>query len=199
MSHPFSQPVLLRRYPLSLSKLPVRSNPFLFTFQSGFTLVESIIATVLLAIIITAFLGSLLSLGFSQLRSKAKTQGTQFAREAAEITYNLSLQDWDTFSQLEGEYHLVPRSTPNFDLAFPFYDLDPGSQLLQDRYTQTITFSPAIRDSSGNIVDTKTDETDYDPATRKVRVTITWQLANQPEEVQLVTYLMNLKSSLSNP
>jgi prepilin-type N-terminal cleavage/methylation domain-containing protein len=162
--------------------------------QKGYTLIEIMIASVLFAIVLSGFIGAVSSLGISQYKSRVRSQAIQYAREGVEVGYNLSLQNWDQVHSFNGEFGLE-QTSKNESQPFPFFKLNQNSpEALNDgRYQRTLMFEPAFRDKdTGKIIDDPTDPNAYqDNFTRKLTVTVTWQLSGQTLETSLTTFLMN--------
>lgn len=160
--------------------IPVR----LHHHNQGVTLIETIIAAAILGVLFVVFVSSLASIGFSEVKARSKTEATQLAREASEISYNLSVQDWDAFASLSGTYHP--------ELLGSLYSLSSGEETIDSYFTRSVVIEPALRDDSGNISDTGSP--DY--STIKVTSLVTWNEADLDQTVELVTYLNNLGAQL---
>lgn len=165
--------------------------------QHGTTLIELLVSAAILSIVLTGFIAGLAGLGVNQVKTRIQSEAIHLNREYAEIAYNLSLQNWDAFANLEGEFIIDFRQAPAFGDTnpFPFYQLEPAPTSSQDRFTRTIALGPAYRDSSGNLTDTSEGATP-DPNTRSVTVTTTFTDGDFIEPVVFQTYLTNLRGTL---
>jgi len=162
-----------------------------FPRQRGNTLVEILLASTILVIVITAFIGALANLGFVQVKAKLQSESVQLAREYVEIAYNLSLQDWETFRQLEGTYTIQAKNSPNYDEPFPWYDLQNAPISSEEKIIRTITFSPVYRDGQGKITDNPGSGDTQDVDTRKITVNAKVKDVDGLEETVFETYVMN--------
>jgi len=158
--------------------------------QSGTTLIETLIAAVLLTLLLAAFIGSLSTLALVQVKARLKTEAVQLTREYSEIAYNLSLQNWNAFSQIDGTYTLHIRDNPDYDLDFPYYELQDPSLFSDESFTRTITFGPTFRDPNGKITSDKQNGTP-DPDTRQITVITKFNKSDTIEDTIFETYLMN--------
>lgn len=152
------------------------------TNQQGQTLLEITIAIAILGWIIVTAVSSYVNLTTSQLRSRLKIQATQYAREGSEIAYNISLQDWDNFDDLDGDYHPVISSN--------VYILVPGSETISNKFERTVRIEKARRDANGDLSDTGAQ----DPDTMKVVSSVVIDSPTTNQEIKLTSYLINLEN-----
>ena len=155
-------------------------------------MIEVMIATVLFSMIILTFITSIASLGFTQIRSRTKTQAIQLAREGIEIAYNLSVYNWTDFSSLDGQYY--PEINPGG--AAPFaghqYTFVSGSENLSTRFTRTVEVETVMRDSNGNVSTSGT----VDGLTKKITSRVSWLENGTTQEVTITTFTTSLESIL---
>lgn len=162
--------------------------------QSGAGLLETIIATAIFGIIMVGFVSSISSLGFTEIKTRLRTDATQAARENAEIAYNLSVRDWADFSTLADsnkKYH------PKFPVTGANYvSLEPGEEKLSinNALNRYLVISPVNRDLDGNIVESGGT---LDPDTLKIESVVYWGDGDMSETVSFVSYLTNF-STLEN-
>ena len=153
------------------------------TSQQGQTLLEITIAVAILGWIIVMAIASYVNLASAQLRTRLRTQATQYAREGQEIPYNLSLQNWEEFSKLNGDYHPVLSGTTLI--------LQPGNETIAEKFTRSIHIEPARRDPEGNI----SDKNGVDKDTMKVISTVVIETTKNKQEISLTNYLINLNQT----
>lgn len=150
--------------------------------NQGSTLIETLIAITIFAIIATGFISATFALGMSELRTRIRTEAAQLARENIEIVYNLSVQDWNSLIQLEGEYHTTLNSQG-------FFELTEGREILDSAvpFSRYLLIEPLTRDTFGDLVTVEDDE-----VVNMVRVEsiVSWETGNQ-EEISYRLYLTN--------
>jgi len=158
-------------------------------YPRGQTIVETLIATVIFAIIVTPFINSVANLTSSQIRNRHRSQAIQYARGGIEIVYNLAINSpsWEGFAQLadnpEKIYH--PTSYPD-NLA-----LIEGEEIIGQRFVRQIKFKKAPRDESGNL--DESSPTQEDQNTIRATSLVSWEDRGKQEKVELVTYLIDFE------
>ena len=148
---------------------------------AGQTLLEILIALVILGIVLTMFIPAIGNLSRSQVRSRDKIQAAQYAREGLEITYNISLHDWLVFKNLRGVYHPI--------VASGIYVLETGDERVAGKFNRSITIQLAKRDEEGNITENGTE----DSKTLKVTSRVSWMESGKENFVEFDTNLANLE------
>lgn len=156
-------------------------------WRQGSSLIETLIASALFGLVLLGFVSAISSLGISELKSRLRTEAAQSAREAIEIAYNLSTQDWQTFASLDGDYHPII-SNDHYGLADNEQSL-ASNPLLKRR----LTITPARRDTSGLIVESGGT---IDPTTMRVTSLVYWNEGKESERVVYTTYLTDLTEIL---
>lgn len=139
--------------------------------RSGQTLIEIIIAIAIFSVVVSLAIFSVANVSSSTVRSRLRSQATNYAKEGIEICYNLSLQDWIEFSDKSGTYHPV--------LSSGVFILAQGSQLLADRFTREITIEDANDPDVADLL--------------KVTSLVTWYASGRDQEVKFVIYLADLE------
>ena len=157
--------------------------------QSGSTLIEILIASVVFSIVLLAFISALSTFGIIQIKTKLRSEGILLSKEYMEIAYNLSLQNWDAFYSLNDTYTIQIRDTPDFNNIFPYYTFSPGLETIADTYTRSIEISSVYRDDQGKISDNVNGQ--LDPQTKKIKVTTSIIPIDTIEPLVYETYLIN--------
>ena len=145
----------------------------------GYTLIELLVATAIFAVVLVTLIASITNLGVVQLKTRHRSNAIQLARESIEIAYNLSVNDWNNISSLNGTYH------PN--LISGEYQLTSGNQTLEDIYTREITISPVLRNAHGLISNSGTP----DPNSLLIVSKVTWTTNTTSDEIEYSTILIN--------
>lgn len=156
----------------------------------GQTLVEVLIGIAIFSLILTPFLSSLLNLTTANVKYRHQTQAVQHAREALEIAYNLSVNadSWDDFAALADD----PTTSYHPILSSGVYELQLGEQEI-GRFKRALFFQKARRDAGGNLTEDPTAP-EEDENTIKVISKLAWEESGQNQEIELVTYLIDLSA-----
>lgn len=153
----------------------------------GSSLIETLIAVSIFALIASGFVSATMTLGMSQLRAKIRSEAALIARESLEIAYNLSVQDWESFKALnQGEYY------PAIDPVTSFYRLETGDELVINKLDmrRRVEIQPLVRDVNGDFVAPLSgQEPEFVKATAKVN----WKAGPQTESIEYEIYLTNFE------
>jgi type II secretory pathway pseudopilin PulG len=168
--------------------------------RSGFTLVETAIATVILAFVMVNIISSFVNLTHSQVRSLLILRAADYAREGLEVAYNISANtynnpdSWDLkirskalspdeyypiFTQLTGEISLASGSeviNGIFHRSLKFYEVCRDPDNASPTYSAIISHSPPC-DLDTNVV--------------KVVSTVSINHANSLNDIEIYSYLIN--------
>lgn len=169
--------------------------------NSGFTLIEHLIAIVLLGMMLTTLVGAYSTLIASKTRSHMTQEATQLAREKMEELYNMISQanNWGNFSHHVKFNHggcnrVRPRLNPNVGWQFDEgAAAATGDELQGGLFTRHTDFCVVYRDSSGEIMETGT-RPQVDENTVKIIVTVSSTHPQMKEDVVMVTYVTNSKN-----
>lgn len=162
--------------------------------QSGFTLVETAIATAILAYVTVNFVGSFVNLAHSQVRSRLMLQAADYARESLEVVYNLNANtynnpgSWDTeiYDKVNNTFH------PHFDPISKEVSLVSGSDPLNSFYQRSITFHEVCRDpGDGEPTSPPCPLLEIDPNVVKVVSTVTVNHAGTSTDVEISSFVIN--------
>lgn len=154
--------------------------------KSGFTLVEVLVSLTILGIVIVMFVGAFSNSIHAQNRAKLRLQATQYARESAEVVYNLSRRDWDSLTQQieAANPDTVFHPALNNNLA----TLQAGEETVGQQFQRSIQLEWATRDNQGNVTNGQGQE---DPTT--IKVTSTVELPTfLPDKVTIISYLSQI-------
>lgn len=151
--------------------------------NKGFGLLEVVVT---IGIVTILLLGILQLLNFSLINvrdSENRSQATNLASEAMEITRQVRDSDWNNFSALDTENSLHP-------VLGTEWALEAGCDTV-DIFTRCVDIDRVFRDAaSGNPVESGgTEDTD----SRKVKVTISWTERGNVKNVEIQTYLTGWK------
>ncbi|KKU91258.1 MAG: hypothetical protein UY21_C0011G0037 [Microgenomates group bacterium GW2011_GWA1_48_10] len=163
---------------------------FLFTVDGsvGFSILEVMLAVAIFAIFgVSAAIGIVGALQTNRVALE-KTIATQYASEGLEAARSIRNQSYPTFTSPGGPTGISQSPTTGS------WQWSGSSNILDSRYTRTITLSTVQRDGNGNIV--SSGGTD-DPNTRKVTSQVTWNfVSNRSLDVSLSEYLTNWKAAI---
>ena len=159
-----------------------------FGNKKGISIIEIL---VVIAIIITA-LSSLLglasfSLGVSTL-IKQTNQANNLSQEVMEAVRNFrdgTSWDIDGLGKLATSTDYYPQATGSPSK----WQLVQGTENI-DGFTRKVVFEDVMRDSNSNIVESGGT---YNPNTKKVTVTVSWEERGRDHKLEIFTYLTNWK------
>jgi prepilin-type N-terminal cleavage/methylation domain-containing protein len=167
-------------------------------FQSGFTLVETAIATAILAYVSVNFVGSFVNLAHSQVRSRLMLQAADYARESLEVVYNINsntLGNPTAWNDLI--YDKADGSTqykPNFNQVWQTVSLAGGVDDINTFFQRSITFHKVCRDT-GNFGELSDDPTcDIDQNVVKVISKVTVNHASSSNDIEVTSFVINPNS-----
>lgn len=118
--------------------------------RSGFTLVETTIATAILAYVMYNFIGAFVNLAHSQVRSLLHFQAADYARESLEIAYNISS---NTLDQADAWNTLIRNKSLTPDDYYPVFNplthevtLESGVDVIDSFFQRSLVFYQVCRD-----------------------------------------------------
>lgn len=150
-------------------------------FQSGVSMIDVLVGLSVFIVVSVALVGGLSNLRSGEQETIRQLQAGQQARELIEIGYNLSVQNWSQFSQLEGKY----RSTLTDS---GLVQLEPGVETETGQIQSWLEVETVYRDETGQIA----DQGEIDPESKLITATATWgdQAKQQVEYQLLVTQVL---------
>lgn len=153
--------------------------------QTGFSIIEILIAITFIAVIITGIFN--ISRFNSHIRkiNDERTQSLYYAVEGIEVA---KLMTWDQLAI--GNYHFVKNGA--------VWEISAGSELLDNKYTRTVTVSAVNRQSAyqGNVYGDINIGSNIDPDSKKVVVTIDWlSKTGTNKQEKLETYIYRFRAS----
>ncbi|MBN1263193.1 MAG: hypothetical protein JW991_02455 [Candidatus Pacebacteria bacterium] len=140
----------------------------------GQSLVELLLGLMVFGLVLTPFLTSLSTITTNQVKYRHQIQAVQHAREALEIAYNIVVNNnnWDGFVATHPSSQLFYPSSEGIP------EFRPGMENIDDLFQRSINFK-----KEDNLL--------------KTTARIAWLERGKEQEIELVTYLMDL-SSLGN-
>lgn len=155
--------------------------------QSGFSIIETLIAAAILSFVVVAFVGVSSSLTLSQQKSRQKLAASQYAREGLEFVYSMGQNRWSdlqTYVDPTVEYEIIGKITDVAPLR------NTGPELIDNVYSRSLVLSYAKRNpSTGELDETGTD----DPSTIKVTSTVTVVGVEIIDPIVMTTYVVLLQ------
>lgn len=152
-------------------------------------LIEPLLAIAIFGLLLAPFLGSISNLAHSQVKYRHQTEAVQYAREGLEIVYNIAVNvdDWNDYFMVD-DHHL---GTFHPDLSGSRPDLASGPEPVGGRFTRKINLAKAKRSNDGNL-DEKSGKDD--DKTLRVVSKVSWDEQGELQEIELITYLIDLKA-----
>jgi prepilin-type N-terminal cleavage/methylation domain-containing protein len=159
---------------------------FKFSTQSGFSIVEIIIAVAIFLIFASGSVGVVLQAFQSNRLSSEYTVANQFASEGLEAVRSIKNQTYCNIMNMNSTG--IDRSTSNV-----WEITGEGTNDVLDKYTRTIKVESVDR-LNGDIVSSGgTNDSD----TKKITSSVSWNHTSaRPESIDLVTYLTNWRKSI---
>jgi len=154
-----------------------------FIPQSGFSLIEAVIAIAIITIILVSMVAVFQTMIIFEKKTIKTRQATMLADQAIEVAKSLRDDAWSNIADLTiGQ---------NYYLNFDDVDWSIGSiESTVNGFTQTVTAETAYRDNDGKIAETGT----ADDSTRLIVVDVSWLYASATSTVTTKTYLTDLFS-----
>lgn len=150
--------------------------------QSGFFLVEVVVASAVIATVLILLLGSIQNSVEVSQRSLERTQVSFLLEEGVEGMKSIRDAGWSTVSSLtEGTTYYLSWTGSAWSIS--------QSATTIDRFTRTISVAPVYRDGSDDIAATGTLDTDA----KKVTVRVTWSAPSGLQEEDLQFYIFNIR------
>ena len=131
--------------------------------RAGQSLIEVVIAMGLASILLPAILTGLVASREGKAQEAQRLEATALVKEAEEITRNVREKGWSNISN--GTYHPGPPTGS-------VWTLNSGQETTPNGLTRKIEISDALRNSSGNIIQSGGTA---DPSTKKIVTTVSWQ------------------------
>ncbi len=151
----------------------------------GFSLVEIILAVALFGLFVTALVGLLMNSYGSNFQAEEKDKATLAAQQGLEAVWSIRRQAWN----------LLENGNHGLSNANGYWEFLNNSDLLEDKYTRTITIADACRNISGNIVDCSEGGAVIDLYSKKVTSKVTYPaITGINSEVELISYLTTWQS-----
>ena len=135
----------------------------------GYILLEALVALAIMGFLVISILPSI---GFLLQRSRAaavNTDANLVLQQGMEVAYNVFSvgANWSPDTYPNGTYQVILDSTG----TKPTWTLTPApNELVQGKYTRTITIGPVYRDTQGKIQPSG----DIDPRSKRVTVSVQW-------------------------
>jgi type II secretory pathway pseudopilin PulG len=149
--------------------------------QTGFSIVELLVAIAFISVIVVT-ISTISNFNNKVLKiNEERTQTLLYGIEAAEA---VKLLDWDDL--IANDYYL--------ELNANQWELLPGSELIDNRYTRTITIEDVYREniSNGHAYDQIVSSGgNIDPDTKKVIVTIDWESKSGLDKQEILEFYLH--------
>lgn len=149
--------------------------------QSGFSIIELLVAIAFVSVIIVT-ISTILNFNNKVLKiNEERTQTLFYVIEAAEA---VKLLDWGDL--VAGDYYL--------QLNADQWELLPGNQLIDGKYTRTISVEDVYRENSSNghaYGEIVSSAGSLDPDTKKVVVTIDWESKSSLDKQEVLEFYLH--------
>ena len=171
---------------LGRSVRPRVSSPVSHVSESGFSLIEAMMASSVFALTVTALAGALVFGAQASVAAGARSRAAELAIEGIEGVRNIRDQ---AFNELQYAQSGVSTAGGAWDF------LGEGSSETVDEFTRTISFVDVCRDGSNEIATCPASYTD--PHTKEVSVVVSWESRpGATSQVERTTYLTNWASAI---
>lgn len=158
-------------------------NPF---GNKGFSIIDILVAITIFGIVFSTLLGVTYFSIVTSTLLKQTTQANNIVQETIEAVRNFrdgTVWDVDGLGKLATDTDYYPEATGS-----PLkWQLIQGRQTI-GIFTRKVVFKDVFRDSNSNIVESGGT---YDPNTKKLIATVSWQNKGRSYKVEVVTYLTN--------
>lgn len=164
--------------------------------QGGFTLVEAVVALTIFVLGVVGLVSLVLVSKSTSEQGRDAVQAVNYLQEGAEAVRAVRDSAWTNVST-DGAYRLSPQTGMNP----PWQLLSGGTESVGGKFNRTVQIGSVSReDTDGNgqlsagdrIV--PTGGTLQDPDTKKITVTVSWQVGNQTKTRTLYVYLTKWNS-----
>lgn len=167
--------------------------------QKGSTLIEILIASTVLALVLTGFLSALAALGISELKSRHKTEASLLAKESIEIAYNLSISDWNAFyNYRDNHYHpslYCPPTKAGCDLESEgYYNFELGTEFIKDKYSRLLNIQSVYRNNLGDMSLTPKPNYSLDPNSLMLKSQVSWKDTSTEDKIVYEMIITNLSA-----
>lgn len=169
-----------------VSLLAIKSMNLKQKKQSGFFLIEVVIASALVGGILISILGLVQNTVEVSKRSLERTQAGYLLEEGSEAVKTIRDGVWTNISNLSNDtvYYLSWSGTG--------WSLSTTPSIIDDQFTRTIVFSAVSRDTNDDIV--SSDGSYDDTRTRKATVTVTWTPQSGVRSETLTFYIADIRT-----
>lgn len=154
-------------------KLKARSRKQRAQHPRGILIVEVIMAIAIFAIFASGAVYFLTANLLSAQAAQWRNQATVYLQEGMEAVQSIDRYAWNELAD-------SPDSEYGLELSGSVWTLvaEPDNPQADTRFTRTITIEDVYRNTAGDIVDNTDTEAVFDPHTRAITTTITWDANN---------------------
>jgi len=155
------------------------------TKKLGFSLVELILAIALFGLFATALIGLLMNSYGSDFQAEEKEKANLYAQEGLEAVWSIRRQAWN----------LLENGDHGLDKGSGHWQFSSSPDLLEEKYTRTITIADACRNLGGDITDCSVPGALVDLHTKKATVIVTYPaITGITNRLALLAYLTTWQS-----
>ncbi|MFA6254409.1 MAG: type II secretion system protein [Patescibacteria group bacterium] len=132
--------------------------------RKGFSLVELILAIALFGLFATALIGLLVNSYGSDFQAEEREKANLYVQEGLEAVWSVRRQAWN----------LLTNGDHGLDKSSGYWQFSGSPDLLEEKYTRTLTINDACRNSGGDIIDCSVGGALVDLHTKKATVVVTY-------------------------
>ena len=153
--------------------------------NKGFSILEVTISTAISAVLLITFLTLIFESKKAGASGKDDLKALLYLREAIEVSKDLEAANW---AEMENPLCAFPAKC-HPEISAGAWILVPGEEILESRFTRSVTFLPVYRSSAGFPNENVSAPGVLDPKTKKVSASVSWDSRYGNKSVNLEDYV----------